>query len=654
MRFTPQFLEEIKNRLPLSQVVARRVTWDQRKSQPGKGDYWACCPFHSEKTPSFHVDDRRNRYKCFGCGESGDHFKFVCDTEGLNFPEAVEQLAGEAGIAIPAPDPQAAKRQAQRTSLSDVCGLASEFFRKQFWGPNGDSAVRYARQRGLSDATLREFQFGFAPAGRDTLKRALMELGVEERLLIEAGLVIQPDDGRPSYDRFRNRMMIPIHDERGRPVAFGGRTLDPKGQPKYLNSPETPIFHKGTMLFNAHRARQPAYESGQALVVEGYMDAVALWQAGFRGVVASLGTAFTEDQIMRLWRFADEPIVCFDGDTAGTQAAQRAVDRILPVLTAGKSFQFVFLPEGKDPDDLLQAGGAPALQAELDKAMPLSQVVWERESGSARLDTPERRAALEKAIDDLVETIRDERIKKRYRMDLRLRLSNLFWESSRQQRGSGSGSRRGSQESSGRFSKERGGGLAARVEAPKTSNFGVERTLCAMSLKYPELFERYFERLIALKFSDKLHADFIHSLCQLADADAGESIADSFQELGDRFFLILQEVQESTAVEGTHRVAKGVRHWSALQDRVPILQVEPPEDFIEQMFVLNMDLIELTGLEAEMARELERVENDLDENSWLRLQALTQDLSRRREECSRQEQELAERAVKIRSNTKFQ
>ncbi|WP_068315145.1 DNA primase [Polycladidibacter hongkongensis] len=646
MRFSQQFLEEIKNRLPLSNVVGRRVTWDKRKSQPGKGDFWACCPFHSEKTPSFHVDERRNRYKCFGCGESGDHFRFVCETEGLSFPEAVEQLAGEAGVAMPAPDPQAARKQEQRKSLGEVCELAADYYRKQFWGPIGDGALRYARSRGLSDATLREFQFGFAPAGRDNLKQHLLDKGIKEGQLVEAGLVIRPDDGRASYDRFRNRLMIPIHDERGRPVAFGGRTMDPKGQPKYLNSPETPIFHKGTMLFNSHRARQPAYEASQAVVVEGYMDAIAVWQAGLKGVVASLGTAFTEDQILRLWKFADEPVICFDGDAAGVSAAHRAVDRVLPVLTSGKSFQFVFLPDGQDPDDLLNEGGLPALEAELAKAQPLSEVVWERETTLARLDTPERRAALEKALEDLVDTIRDERVKKRYRMDLRVRLSNLFWENSRPQRGASGRAQSGWEPRGGK-----GARVQQRVDAPGTKNFGVERTLCAMAVKYPELFERHFERLGQVRFSSELHQAFMLALCTMAEDRGEASIAESFGALGEKFFQILQEVQGGAGEEGA--VAKGVSKWSDLYDRAPVLQLDPPEDFVEQLFVLNMDLIELHQLESELEGEMALAETELSEAGWVRIQGLTQDLSRRKEECIREEQQLAERAQKMRARGKL-
>jgi DNA primase len=650
MRFDQLFLDDIRNRVSLTDVVGRRVTWDRRKSQPGKGDYWACCPFHSEKSPSFHVDERRNRYKCFGCGESGDHFKFLMETEGLSFPEAVEELAGVAGIAMPAPDPQAAKRAAKRNSLTDVCEMAARFFRHVFQSADGRAAQEYVQRRGLSAETLNEFQFGFAPPGRDNLKKALMAKDVTEAELIEVGLLIKPEDGRPSYDRFRNRLMIPIHDDRGRAVAFGGRTMDPDGQPKYLNSPETPVFHKGTMLFNAHRARQPAYESGQAIVVEGYMDAIALWQVGIKATVASLGTAFTEDQIMRLWKFADEPVVCFDGDVAGISAAHRAVDRILPVLTSGKSFQFAFLPDGQDPDDVINAGGTAAMYGEIEKALPLSEVVWRRESEQARIDTPERKAALEKAVEDLVGTIKDERVQKRYRMDLRLKLSNLFYEESRRNRGKGGGGR----DEGWRGNKKQGAddewASRARVEAPDTPSYGVERSFCTMCLMYPELFDRHFERISQLTYSNELHSMFMTALVRIATDLAEGAVTQIYNKLDERFYQILQEAIVSASSESDGSKASTLRRWDALTNRLQVLKEDPPEDFVEMLFLNYADMLELRMLEQELEHETRAMEQDLTEESWGRFQALTQDLARRREDCLRDEQELAERAAKMRSS----
>ncbi len=653
MRFDQLFLDDIRNRVSLTDVVGRRVTWDRRKSQPGKGDYWACCPFHSEKSPSFHVDERRNRYKCFGCGESGDHFKFLMEIEGLSFPEAVEELAGLAGIAMPAPDPQAAKRAAKRNTLTDVCELAVQYFRHMFQSADGRAARDYVQRRGLTAETLNEFQFGFAPAGRDNLKTALMAKDVTEAQLIEVGLLIKPDDGRPSYDRFRNRLMIPIHDERGRAVAFGGRTMDPDGQPKYLNSPETPLFHKGTMLFNAHRARQPAYEAGQAIVVEGYMDAIALWQAGIKGTMASLGTAFTEDQIMRLWKFADEPVICFDGDVAGISAAHRAVDRILPVLTSGKSFQFAFLPDGQDPDDVINAGGTAAMHSEIEKALPLSEVVWQRESEQARIDTPERKAALEKAVEDLVGTIKDERVQKSYRMDLRLKLSNLFYEESRRRRGQGGGRDGGwrGQKGGAGGEESRFRGASKHMEAPNTPGYGIERSVILMSVVYLELLERHFERISLLTYNNDDHSKFMQSFLRVVSPDLkGAAIARIYGSLGESFYQILEEARGLIDEIKPQSHVNKLTRWDALTNRLQILKEDPPEDFIEMLFLNYADMLELRMLEQELERETRAMEENLTEESWNRFQALKQDLSRRREECLRDEQALAERGSKMRAS----
>ncbi|MBS8260454.1 DNA primase [Roseibium polysiphoniae] len=641
MRFDNRLLDEIRARLTLSDLVGRKVTWDRRKTQPGKGDYWACCPFHQEKSPSFHVDDRRNRYKCFGCGASGDHFRFVTETEGLSFPEAVERLAEQAGVPLPAPDPQAARREQKRASLADVCEMAARFFQGEYAGPRGVQARAYTQKRGLSAETLAEFRFGFAPESRDALKKYLAEKGVSEGAMIEAGLVIKPEDGRPCYDRFRGRLMIPIQDERGRVVAFGGRTLNPEGQPKYLNSPETPLFHKGVMLFNAHRAREPAFKSGQAVVVEGYLDAIALWQAGVHHVVATLGTAFTEEQVMRLWKFANEPVVCFDGDAAGVSAAHRAIDRIFPVLKSGFSFQFCFLPDGMDPDDLIKQKGLEGFESEIASAQALSEVVWDREISVARLDTPERKAALEKRFEDLIGTIRDERVRRRYQLDLKFKLSNLFFQQAR----------RGGQQKGGYGGKGREQGDAlpigrpARISAPDSPMYGTERLICGLCVRYPLLLDRHLERISSALFSEQLHGRFRDALCRLVDNLDETPVSELVRSFDEPLHQLLSEVIEETAMPGETRQKAG--SFSALIQRFPLLKTDPPEDFIEAVFIHFLDVLELRALETELETEMQAVEIDLDEETWMRVQAMTRDLSRRREECARDEADLAERAKKI-------
>lgn len=650
MRFSPNLLDEIRARLPLSEVVGRRVSWDRRKSQPARGDFWACCPFHQEKTPSFHVDDRRGRYKCFGCGASGDHFRFLTETEGLNFPEAVERLAGDAGVVLPAPDPREAARAERRASLADICEMAARFFQDQLTLSGGEAARAYVARRRLKPETLREFRIGFAPSGRDALKRHLASKGVEEADMVEAGLVIRPDDGRASYDRFRNRLMIPIQDDRARVIAFGGRTLDPDGQPKYLNSPETPLFHKGTMVFNFHRAREPAHKSGQAIVVEGYLDAIAVWQAGMGNVVAALGTAFTEEQVGRLWRLSPEPVICFDGDAAGVGAAHRAVDRILPGLRSGHSFGFVFLPDGKDPDDLIIEGGPPAFARALGEARPLIDVMWEREIALARIDTPERRAALEKSLDDLIRTIADERVRRGYQLDIRLRLSNLFYQQSRARRGAqgGGGNRGGQQGQAGAEPSAQARGS----DLPDSSMFGNERTLCGLCLRYPELLERHVERVSRAVFGDTLHARFRDELCRIATELEDQPVNGFFETLDARFYQILSEALdgESRGEEGrSGGTAGSAARFRDLLQRLPILRHDPPADFIEDLFVHLLDVLETRALAEELDADLGALDEALDEDAWQRVRAQSQDLARRREECARDEQDLADRAKVIRA-----
>ncbi len=633
MRYPPQLLDDIRNRLPIHEVVGRRVTFDRRKSQPAKGDFWACCPFHQEKTPSFHCDDRRGIYHCFGCGATGDHFRFVTETEGLGFMEAVERLAAEAGVTLPQPDPRERRREAVRVGLEGATEIAAAFFEKMLRSPAGRPARDYLDRRGVSPRTIAEFRIGYAPDERDALKRHLIQQGVEEEVAVAAGLLIQPEDGRASYDRFRGRVMIPIHDDRGRPVAFGGRTLDPDGQPKYLNSPETPIFHKGTMLFNVHRAREAAHKSGSMIVTEGYMDAIAVHQAGIRNVVAALGTAFTEDHIARLWRFAPEPVICFDGDRAGVQAAHRAVDRILPQLKSGFSFNFCFLPDGKDPDDLVRSGGADAFLAEVARARPLSEVLWEREATGARIDTPERKAALEARIDGLIGQIRDERVARRYRLALRVKLSELFWAHDRQGRGAPRG-------------EPAAGAVVDLKPGSDPELASVERILLGLCIEYPDLYEANIERLAVTEFRVRALEDFKRALHTIAVDLDETSVASFYDRLDPRFYFVLNEVHgdEVRSEAGAVVAPRGHR----LRERLPILRFHPSLVFVETCFELLLERLSLRGLAADIEHDMNDVGAETDEDAMARLIGLNRELSRRREELLRSEQALAEEAKAIR------
>lgn len=426
MRFPPSFLEEIRNRVPISDVVGKRVAWDRRKSQPSKGDYWACCPFHSEKSPSFHADDRKGRYHCFGCSVSGDIFTFLVEKEGLSFPEAVEQLAGLAGLQLPAMDPQAQEKEQARKSLFDVMELACAFFEARLQAREGAGARGYLGDRALEPATVKRFRIGYAPEGRHALKDYLADKGVSAREMVDTGLVIAGPDIPVSYDRFRDRIMFPITDLQGRIVGFGGRALSPDVPAKYLNSPETQLFHKGRLLYHAAEARRASRDAGTIIVVEGYMDVIALGQAGLEHCVAPLGTALTEDQLALLWRMCDEPILCFDGDQAGIKAAHRAVDTALPLLKPGKSLRFALLPEGQDPDDLVRAEGRDGIDRVLAMALPLVDMLWQREQEAGNWSTPERRAAFEARIGELTRVIGDESVRRLYAEEFRGRISDSW------------------------------------------------------------------------------------------------------------------------------------------------------------------------------------------------------------------------------------
>lgn len=426
MRFSPHFLDDIRARIPISDVIGRRVTWDRRKTNASRGDYWACCPFHGEKSPSFHCEDGKGRYHCFGCGVSGDHFRFLTELEGMSFPEAVERLAGEAGLQMPARDPEAEKRSEQRASVMDALRLAADFFRQRLAETDGAKARSYLRDRGLNPATQKLFGLGYAPDSRSGLKEFLSARGVGKAEIEAAGLVVHGEGVAVSYDRFRDRLMFPIEDAREKIIAFGGRALSPGVPAKYLNSPETEVFHKGDNLFNLARARRGAREAGTLIVVEGYMDVIAIHQAGFENAVAPLGTALTERQLDLLWRNAAEPVLCFDGDAAGLKAAWRAADLALPALKAGRSLRFALLPEGKDPDDLVRESGAGAFRGVIEAARPLVDLLWTRETAGGVFDTPERRADLEQRVKALARRITDESVRRHYAQDLDERIAGFF------------------------------------------------------------------------------------------------------------------------------------------------------------------------------------------------------------------------------------
>ena len=421
MRFSPSFLDDLRARLPVSEVVGRRVAL-KKAGREWKG----LSPFNKEKTPSFFVNDQKAAWFDFSSGKNGNIFDFVMQTEGVSFPEAVERLASMAGVAVPKASREAEAREERRKTLHDIVELAAKFFEATLQSRTGAKARGYLADRGIEPKTQLRFRIGYAPAERFALKEHLGSHGVSAEDMIEAGLLVSGEDIPVPYDRFRDRVMFPITDLRGRVIAFGGRALDKDAPAKYLNSPETPLFHKGATLYNGATARAAAHQGAPLIAVEGYVDVIAMVTAGYEAAVAPLGTSLTEDQLALLWKMADEPVLCFDGDGAGRRAAYRAVDLALPHVQPGKSLKFAILPEGQDPDDLARSGGREAITEVIGAARPLAAMLWQRESETGNFDTPERRAALDRRIVEITNAIADPSVRKYYRQDLEQRVAELF------------------------------------------------------------------------------------------------------------------------------------------------------------------------------------------------------------------------------------
>ncbi len=423
MRYSPSLLDDIRARLPVSSVVGRTVALKRQ------GREWAgLSPFKSERTPSFFVNDQKGFFHCFASGEHGDIFGFLMKTEGVPFPEAVERLAAEAGVQLPKPTPEAARADDARDKLLAIMEEATRFFEGNLAGPRGRETREYLAKRGVTPEEAKRFRMGYAPDSRAALKEYLQARGATVQAMIETGLLAAGDDIPTPYDRFRGRLIIPITDLRDKVIAFGGRALAPDAKPKYLNSPETPLFHKGGQLFNAFRARKAAHDTSQIVVVEGYMDVVAMVRGGVEHAVAPLGTALTETQLGLLWRMSPEPTICLDGDAAGQKAALRAADLALPHIQPGRSLRFAFMPDGLDPDDLIRQRGPDALRKALELTQPLIEVLWRRERDAEQLDTPERRAGLERRLAALAKRIADPSVQGEYARELRQRSREYLWQ----------------------------------------------------------------------------------------------------------------------------------------------------------------------------------------------------------------------------------
>ena len=537
MAFPPEFLDEIRARVALAGLIGRRVKLTRRGRE-----HVGLCPFHNEKTPSFTVSDDKGFFHCFGCGEHGDVISFVTRTEGLSFPEAVERLAGEAGLPMPRETPEERTAARRRAGLLEVLEAVASWFETQLAGPTGATARAYLARRGVLPETDRAFRLGFAPDRRGALREAMHAKGIDDDQLAEAGLIKRPEGGGAGAgtprDYFFDRVIFPIADRRGRVIAFGGRAMG-DSPAKYLNSPETPLFHKGRVLYNLARARQAAHDTDELIVVEGYMDVIALAQAGFPAAVAPLGTALTEEQIAELWRLTNEPILCLDGDAAGRRAGYRAALRALPALRPGTSLRFAILPTGDDPDSLVRAQGAAVLRTVLDEARPLSEVLWLMATEGRRLDTPERQAGLIATLDEQVRMIADEAVRKAYRQAINGRIQAAFgygpWgfvaRSGSGVRARRAGGARGKRwpdryrrsADSGRYGRTvvRAGpdlgasGLGAR-QAPSILRRRQEQVLLAALVNHPALIAENAEEMAHVELGSPEFCNFYRSLIDLA------------------------------------------------------------------------------------------------------------------------------------------
>lgn len=639
MALAPRFLDELRNRITLSEVIGRRI----KLIRAGR-EHHGLCPFHTEKSPSFTVNDQKGFFHCFGCGAHGDVISFLMRHDNLSFPEAVDVLAAQVGLAVPTASPDEKERYSRQKTLHDLLEQATRWFESQLQTPAARTARAYLQQRGLDDTLIARFRLGFAPVDAAALRSYLLAAGFSDSQMVEAGLTRQPDDGRPPYAFFRNRILFPVGDRRGRIVAFGARRLEGDG-PKYINSRETPLFQKGQLLYGMARAREAAAEGRSLLVVEGYMDVIACVSAGFTGAVAPLGTALTEAQILELWKLAPAgnrvPVLCFDGDNAGRRAAWRAVERVLPHLLPDHSVRIAFLPEGEDPDSLIRSAGTDALQTVLERALPLATCLWEMEINGRDLGSPESRAGLKAALEERCRTIADASVREYYRADMARRLSEAFaWKRENTAGGWNASSRtaRGERrDSESRFWKRHPGAKGAhgghegafvpfKRQPPIPASRIREHILLATLLNHPQLFDKVGEDFATLAFInrdyDRLRQAILETLSHRTDLDAA-GLCLCLREQGfssmlanllsDATYIHASFARSETCMEKAYRGWQDVMrqvHQGRLtveaQEAKRVLGANPTEANLARVMALEQELLETE-------RETARAQN-LDDN----------------------------------------
>jgi len=617
MRYPPDLLDEIRSRLPVSRVVERRV-----KLKRAGREYMGLSPFKTERTASFTVNDHKGFYHCFASGEHGDIFNFLMKTEGLSFPEAVERLAAEAGVPLPAPVPVDEAKASFEARLLSACDEACNYFQAHLFGHEGGAALAYLERRCVTQSEINAFRLGFAPDSKSGLKRHLNQKGFSLDEMQEAGLLIHGSDIAVPYDRFRGRLIFPIMDAKRRVIAFGGRALADGQQPKYLNSPETGLFHKGHVLFNLAAAREASRVTRSVIVAEGYMDVIALSRAGFPNAAAPLGTALTSDQLRLLWTMSPMPTLCFDGDAAGQKAAHRVLDAALPYLEPGRSLQFVFLPDGRDPDDMVRDGSQETLRKLLAEPIPLIDVLWSREQARHPLDTPEQRAGFEARLMELTGQIEHKSLKYHYITALRERL-----------RATGKGQRRLSAGPASGPGKRQPAGAAVRG-ASAIANSGArtgsllaskivqmsapcsaprETVLVGAILQHPWLLDIFLEEIAGLHFDDgdcERLRDQILSVHHTEEPLDNEKLLEHLSREG--YGAELERVERATAHNADvyfarnaskDQVLEGWRHVMMLHGKagVPRSLQEAESDYLSEPTAENFSKLRAIVQQAEIA-----------------------------------------------------
>ena len=593
-----KFLDELRSRISIADIVGQKVKLVKRGRE-----YTGLCPFHQEKTPSFTINESKGFYHCFGCGAHGDIVRFLMDSEGLPFIEAVKKLADKAGLTMPAFSKESAEQSQKRKSLYEIMGLAADFFEKNLRMPIGARGLEYFKQkRGLSDEIIKKFRLGYAP-NNNGLKALLTSKGVSEDDMAQLGLIAVPEDkNRASHDFFRDRVMIPIMDKQGNVIAFGGRILD-NSQPKYLNSPETPIFNKRRILYNMTYAREPAYAAKRMVICEGYMDVIALDSFGFNYAVAPLGTALTEEQILEAWKVCNTPTLCFDGDGAGIKAAIRSVDRVLPILRAGYSVNYIFLKEKKDPDELLHTLGPAVFEKYLQGAKPLVDILWHKCKMNKDTDTPEQKALIEKETIEEVNKIKDTQIRNYYMQEMKRRIYETFG------RGATQNKNKSTNDQTTGFGRKKAGGKAAQdyhlVKKPPLTDLDLRNIVAAMLL-YPQLISKYEERLTAFEINRSPMARVLNDIIEINQSDDApldseillEKVRLNFADaVGDLWELNMYRQQKTSMLDLKQQIDSSLQNIQLKQIDIDI------KDCVKQMESQPDNLEELSERYARLIKE---------------------------------------------------